>query len=192
MMLSLQPEATASQPGHDLRFLFTIFENQRWWMGLDWTAALLPAERPPWSSHTQEPVSPPSAFTLPEPTTVFLKDAMGQRVRRTATWRWEEGEWKVLVKEDGRATRVEKPLPTANPESVPGSKMAGKMREPPNAEASMSVNPKAEEKEVSVNESADVGDEELVTDDEGWVYCDNKWEAPSGSNRINKVRFSGV
>jgi len=27
-----------------LRFAFTVYENQRWWMGLDWTAALLPGE----------------------------------------------------------------------------------------------------------------------------------------------------
>lgn len=32
----------------DVIYRFTIFENQRWWMGLDWTAALLPQERPSW------------------------------------------------------------------------------------------------------------------------------------------------
>ena len=34
--------------GADVHFLFTIFENQRWWIGLDWTQALLPNERPSW------------------------------------------------------------------------------------------------------------------------------------------------
>ena len=29
-------------------FRFEIYENQRWWMGLDWTHALLPGERPTW------------------------------------------------------------------------------------------------------------------------------------------------
>jgi hypothetical protein len=32
----------------DVTYRFTIYENQRWWMGLDWTAALLPQERPSW------------------------------------------------------------------------------------------------------------------------------------------------
>lgn len=32
----------------DVIYQFSIFENQRWWMGLDWTAALLPQERPSW------------------------------------------------------------------------------------------------------------------------------------------------
>ncbi len=34
--------------GSDIHFLFTVFENQRWWIGLDWTQALLPNERPSW------------------------------------------------------------------------------------------------------------------------------------------------
>lgn len=29
-------------------YRFEIYENQRWWMGLDWTHALLPGERPTW------------------------------------------------------------------------------------------------------------------------------------------------
>lgn len=29
-------------------YQFSIFENQRWWVGLDWTAALLPQERASW------------------------------------------------------------------------------------------------------------------------------------------------
>lgn len=32
----------------DTMFRFEIYENQRWWMGLDWTHALLPGERPTW------------------------------------------------------------------------------------------------------------------------------------------------
>ena len=32
----------------DVIYQFTILENQRWWVGLDWTAALLPQERPSW------------------------------------------------------------------------------------------------------------------------------------------------
>jgi hypothetical protein len=29
-------------------FRFEVHENHRWWMGLDWTSALLPQERPSW------------------------------------------------------------------------------------------------------------------------------------------------
>lgn len=32
----------------DVVYQFSIYENQRWWVGLDWTAALLPQERASW------------------------------------------------------------------------------------------------------------------------------------------------
>jgi hypothetical protein len=36
------------QAGEPIYFKFELHENQRWWMGLDWTSALLPQERPSW------------------------------------------------------------------------------------------------------------------------------------------------
>jgi len=86
-----------------VRFAFMVYENQRWWMGLDWTAALLPGERPSWCSASQAALPPPAAFALPAPTTAFLPvngppDACEQR---TATWAWAEPEWRVVVWRDG-------------------------------------------------------------------------------------------
>ncbi|KAH9038714.1 integral peroxisomal membrane peroxin-domain-containing protein [Lactarius pseudohatsudake] len=85
------------------RFAFMVYENQRWWMGLDWTAALLPGERPSWCSASQAPLSPPAAFALPAPTTVFLPvdGVPDAREKRTATWTWAEPEWQVIVHRDG-------------------------------------------------------------------------------------------
>ena len=37
------------EEGEDVQLQFAVFENQRWWVGLDWTHALLPGERPSWS-----------------------------------------------------------------------------------------------------------------------------------------------
>ena len=103
-----------------LRFLFTIHENQRWWMGLDWTHALLPGERSSWCSPVQAPLSPPGAFTLPEPTTVYLAHPTdkSKRVKRTAEWYWEEPEWTVLVRREGTGvlSRVERPVPVGSEE----------------------------------------------------------------------------
>jgi Integral peroxisomal membrane peroxin len=126
-----------------LRFAFTIYENQRWWMGLDWTAALLPGERPSWCSALQAPLPPPVAFALPAPTTAFLSvpGVPDAREKRTATWAWAEPEWRVVVRRDGEAP--------ADAEGVE------------NAE---------------------------VTDVDGWVYADNKWECHSGKGGLGKVR----
>ncbi|KDR75400.1 hypothetical protein GALMADRAFT_30439, partial [Galerina marginata CBS 339.88] len=116
--VSFQPSVNSLTAVQSLRFLFTIYENQRWWMGLDWTAALLPGERPSWCSDSQHPLSPPNAFNLPENTTVYLSDEKGGRLRRTATWKWEEPEWRVVVHKDGSGlSRVERPLPSLKDDS---------------------------------------------------------------------------
>lgn len=171
------PPSSAPQPVSTVRFLFTIYENQRWWMGLDWTAALLPAERPSWCSSRQDPISPPNAFALPDPSTTYLTDSQGQRIKRTATWRWEEAEWKVIVRKEDTLLRVEKPLPE-DPNTA--SKIAAKTRE-----ASQSVS--LEASESSTEEPPDWQEEEdIVTDSDGWIYGDNKWEGKNNKGGIGK------
>lgn len=61
-------------PPSRLRFRFTVLENQRWWVGLDWTAALLPQERASWTSTPPalKPIPPPMAISLPPPTSIYL------------------------------------------------------------------------------------------------------------------------
>nr|GAT57686.1 predicted protein [Mycena chlorophos] len=182
--------ATTASPTKSLRFLFTVYENQRWWMGLDWTAALLPAERPSWSSKSQQAVAPPNAFVLPEDTTVFLPSENGKtRVKRCARWAWEEAEWRVIVRKEGAnaLTRVEKPLPSEKEEN-PGllMKAAVKMRES-NSQSSLPEEPEGEKPSVNAEEEEE---ELLVTDDDGWIYADNKWEKPSAKGGMGKyTRF---
>ncbi|KAG6908395.1 hypothetical protein DXG01_004824 [Tephrocybe rancida] len=193
-ILSHQPTSTSPLPVPALRFLFTIYENQRWWMGLDWTAALLPNERSSWCSPppSQEPISPPNAFTLPSPTIVFLPDGQGRRVKRTATWHWEEPEWRVIIRREGGAmSRVERPIPEENPEpahETTGSRLlkaAGKMRE-----SSMSGNsiatPVAQSPGAEDVHEDYAEEDHLATDVDGWVYGDNKWEGASSKGGMGK------
>ncbi|KAM5543343.1 hypothetical protein V8D89_003217 [Ganoderma adspersum] len=192
-------------PEASLRFLFTIYENQRWWMGLDWTAALLPGERPSWCSVSQQPAAPPSAFTLPAPTTAYTLTPDGKgRVKRVARWRWEEEEWRVVVRKDGAAgmSRVERPVPQAGDESAAvagASRILKKMRA-----GSLDLGERGTEKEKEgeghhAGEGAGgdgqrAGDgeeaEEPLTDPDGWVYADNKWEGASSKGGMGKyTRF---
>ncbi|KAI0766855.1 integral peroxisomal membrane peroxin-domain-containing protein [Trametes elegans] len=197
-LASLSSSSSATTPTTIVRFLFTIYENQRWWMGLDWTAALLPGERPSWCSASQQPAAPPSAFTLPAPTTVYTLAPDGKhRLKRTAQWKWEEPEWRVVVRREGGATsRVERPLPSAKEESAAASsaskllKAAGKMRRP-----SLDSGERRSEKDGEKDkgeEAADHGDiadnedEEPLTDPDGWVYGDNKWEGASNKGGMGK------
>lgn len=201
-------------PATSIRFLFTIYENQRWWMGLDWTAALLPGERPSWCSVSQQPAAPPSAFALPAATTVYTLAPDGKhRLKRTAKWRWEEPEWRVVVRTEGAGTsRVERPIPSAKEESAAAAsasrflKAAGKMRSP-----SVDVTEKkgGEKDHEAHKADADGGEhaggadahthgsgeedeeEEPLTDPDGWVYADNKWEGASNKGGMGKVRSRG-
>jgi len=166
-------------------------------MGLDWTGALLPGERPSWCTASQQPVSPPNAFFLPEPTTVFVRDGNGRRIKRTATWRWEESEWRVLVRKEGGAmSRVEKPLPAMNPSEKDQGilmKAAGKMKEANAAHAAAAASSKeggSEDREDGGEDDDDeTQEEEVITDPDGWVYGDNKWEAKSAKGGMGKVCY---
>ncbi|KAK7064210.1 Peroxin/Ferlin domain-containing protein [Favolaschia claudopus] len=178
-------------PTKSLRFLFTIYENQRWWMGLDWTAALLPAERPSWCSKAHTAVAPPYAFVLPENTTLYHANPDGKgRVKRCAKWSWEEDEWRVLVRKDGASTssRVEKPLPVEKEENTGLlMKAAAKMRD---SNTPQHVPSTDESEGDKTSPDSEEQEEELVTDEDGWVYGDNKWEKPSGKGGMGKyTRF---
>lgn len=204
-------ETTAS-----LRFLFTLYENQRWWISLDWTSALLPAERPPWSSPPPHylPLAPPSAFALPPDTVVYqdLESGRGKtrrRVKRTARWSWDEPEWKVVIRTEGSgaSSRQERDLPaegssSANASSaskllkgvVGGHKREGSTgKEKAEAEIELAEQQKRVKSELAQGQAEpheqerdDEGDDEQVTDPDGWVYGDNKWENASAKGGMGK------
>ena len=173
-------DSTTVTPAEPMRFLFTIYENQRWWMGLDWTAALLPQERPAWSTASEEPISPPSAFVLPPPTTVYLPHEKG-RAKHAATWTWDEDEWRVLRKLEGSSTsRIERPLPSLK-EEIPSNRLlkaAGMMKDV--KDATHLGHEKDEEEE-------DLELDEPLTDADGWIYTGNKWEGSSEKGGMGKV-----
>lgn len=179
-------DASSTKPLNTLRFLFTIYENQRWWMGLDWTAALLPGERPSWCSAAQYPVSPPNAFSLPKSTTVTVSDSKGMRVRRTAIWRWEEPEWRVMVRRgDGGLSRVERPLPSMDKEGA-SRLLKGKRRESSGSTTATPPTPAGDLLEDNAD-NVDDASPDLATDSDGWVYGDNKWENQSSKGGMSKA-----
>lgn len=213
-LLSGQPEAgLLSQvsiarfdyPGHSVRFLITIQENQRWWVGLDWTSALLPGERPAWCSTSLEALQPPSNFTLPEPTCIFTGDGKGGIVKHTASWAWEEEEWKVLVKKEVGTRRVEKELPVLKEDPSAHANRLGRAKQKVyEATAKLKKTQETDTGDVegmplSATSSADSeghhdedvssprDEDESYTDNDGWVYGDNKWKATSSSGGLGKV-----
>ncbi|KAF9451271.1 hypothetical protein P691DRAFT_724417 [Macrolepiota fuliginosa MF-IS2] len=202
-VVSNQPTPTTPAPVPSLRFLFTIYENQRWWVGLDWTAALLPAERPSWCSPALHPISPPSAFTLPDPTTVYLPSPDGKsRIKRTAVWKWEEPEWRLLVRKEGSPlSRIERAPPTIDDPSVlspsssttsSGSRLfkaaANKFKE--SSIASPPTSPPANSDTIPSEAANSDDSEEPFTDPDGWIFGDNKWENQSHRGGLGKYTRS--
>ncbi|KAL1743137.1 integral peroxisomal membrane peroxin-domain-containing protein [Schizophyllum fasciatum] len=186
------------EPTDSRRILFTVLENQRWWMGLDWTAALLPNERPSWSSPAAtgfQPADPPSIFPLPAPSVVYLPDGKGGRLRRTAIWSWDDPEWTVVVRtEGGPARHVRRPLPVPEGENS-GLLMraAGMMKESSTLQqlnSPVATSSDGGDAQTVDSEHDHLAEDELPTDPDGWIYGDNKWESQSAKGGLRKyTRF---
>ena len=79
---SLATKGQTESPG--VRFTFVVFENQRRWLGLGWTASLLAYERAAWTDEHLNPSDSKEKFQLPE-----VENG-------TANWRWApDSEWRV-------------------------------------------------------------------------------------------------
>lgn len=71
--------------GTGVRFTFIIYENQRRWVALGWTASLFAYERPAWTDENNNAVPPRRDFELPD-----VEDGSNMR------WQWAEGSrWRV-------------------------------------------------------------------------------------------------
>lgn len=79
---SLAAKRQPQSPG--IHFTFTLYENQRRWLGIGWTASMLAYERAAWTDEELNPSVPKEQFGLPE--------VEGGHAR----WRWAEGsKWHV-------------------------------------------------------------------------------------------------
>ena len=199
--LSFTTTTSDSSSGHTLRFLITVHENQRWWVGLDWTAALIPSERPAWSSPALLPVSPPAAFVLPDPATVYLPAPDAKfAIKRTATWKWLDPEWRLLVRTPGSSlSRISRSLPTDDPSSPSSPSLASsasRLFKPTSlrikASSSQPSPPQDDNDNGNDNDhnnDDDDSSQQPSTDPDGWIYSDNKWENHCHSNSLGKVGY---
>ncbi|CAE7182674.1 unnamed protein product [Rhizoctonia solani] len=184
--------AQSLQPSR-LRFRFDILENQRWWVGIDWSATLLPNERTSWCSPPPHlaPLSPPITFTLPPPTSHIDKTL---KIKRNAFWRWDDPEWTVMVKTsaDSHPSRVQLQLPDPSSDTegrlAKGLKRVGENLPESVSGSSFSRKPvdTGDYEEEQPPLSPLNFDKDLLTDPDGWIYADNKWEMPSPKGGLGK------
>jgi hypothetical protein len=82
-----RPESTG------VRFTFSIYENQRRWLGIGWTSSMLAYERASWTDEHLNAVPSKEEFELPE--------VEGGQSR----WRWVQGStWKIETGGDTKTT----------------------------------------------------------------------------------------
>lgn len=195
----------------DVVYQFSIFENQRWWVGLDWTAALLPQERPSWSDESNNPVSPPSSFSLPA-TKIMLTPSPTPTdpkafTRRTIKWQWVDPEWSVagvsskggyypssVYKGSAKDAAMKSASAVGDKDALAAAKQGylGDALNRIRAKTSSDQTEEVGDVGTTVHKlSKDGGEEEWDVDGEGWQYGDNAWDKmskKSGMGRYTRRR----
>ncbi|EJT97337.1 hypothetical protein DACRYDRAFT_119456 [Dacryopinax primogenitus] len=196
-----------------MRFRFDVWENQRWWMGLDWTTALLPSDPAPYTTALplpcpSAPAPSPSTLPLPSPSQTVLPHPSSPdlQVVRKALWTWEDPDWRVLVRKEGGGVES---LPLQLPELEEGKGAKGRVEEvikrargrtgsvidpPASAGAGAATAGVGEAQHVEDEDEPgsrrEDTDEALETDENGWVYCDNKWQGRGSKGGMGKYTRS--
>lgn len=103
------PLSVQSKDGKPVRFTYVLYENQRRWLGIGWTANLLAYERTPWTDEFLNEVTPPSDFKLPDTEGTGMK------------WQWVDQTWRLDCTNDGALVIVgNKALSTPDPSPSEG------------------------------------------------------------------------
>lgn len=82
----------------EMVFQFEVFENQRWWLGVNWTTNMMPSERSAWTDNQLKAIPAKEKFQLPEATTkTGTHTVNGELVKRTThkVWSWVDADWWV-------------------------------------------------------------------------------------------------
>ncbi len=188
----------------DVVYQFSIFENQRWWVGLDWTAALLPQERPSWSDESNSPVSPPSSFSLPA-TKIMLTPAPTPQdpkafTRRTIKWAWVDAEWSIagvssrgyypssVYKGSAKDAAIHSAHALGDKDALNAAKQ-GYLGDALNRIRARTDKDKDKEDVGDVGTTVhrvDGSEEEWDVDADGWQYGDNAWDKMSNKSGMGR------
>lgn len=79
----------SSESSQEIEYTFELYENQRHWLGIGWTANLLPEERAAWTDSLLNEAASIDTFKLP--------DASGTGM----SWAWVDSQWMLDVAGDG-------------------------------------------------------------------------------------------
>ncbi|KAI8357288.1 integral peroxisomal membrane peroxin-domain-containing protein [Blakeslea trispora] len=89
---TLEPTDRKKTSQVEMIFQFEIYENQRWWLGVNWTTNMMPSERTPWTDSQLKPITSKEDIQLPE-STLQEQPENGSTVSKV--WSWVDGDWWV-------------------------------------------------------------------------------------------------
>ena len=109
-----------------------------------------------------------------------------------ARWTWEEPEWRVVVRKEGHdgLWRIEK-TPPKDKDTPDDTGTAARMLRAARGRDSSGESPERVKKLPPDEHVPDpsvfpANEDDIVTDPEGWVYGDNKWEGASSKGGMGK------
>ncbi|KAI8093095.1 Peroxin/Dysferlin domain-containing protein [Halteromyces radiatus] len=82
---------------NEMVFQFEVYENQRWWLGANWTTNMLSNERGPWTDSQLVSITSKEEFKLPETTESTIVVDHDQDIKQVIqkTWYWADADWWV-------------------------------------------------------------------------------------------------
>ena len=102
-------------PNKPVRFAYVVYENQRRWLGIGWTANLLSYERAPWTDEFLNESPSVDKFELPSPDNDYSSGSSAMPMASGATWRWVDKSWRLDLTNDGAITLNKRSKTTADP-----------------------------------------------------------------------------
>lgn len=102
-------------PNKPVRFAYVVFENQRRWLGIGWTANLLSYERAPWTDEFLNESPSVDKFELPSPENNYSFGTSSMPIASGATWKWVDKSWRLDLTNDGAITLNKRSKTTADP-----------------------------------------------------------------------------
>lgn len=88
-LLKSNRENESSYDNKPIRFTYVLYENQRRWLGIGWTANMLSYERSCWTDEFLNEAPDPDNFKLPDDSSSGM------------IWRWIDKTWRLDISNDG-------------------------------------------------------------------------------------------
>ncbi|CAO3624911.1 unnamed protein product [Cunninghamella echinulata] len=92
-----QSDENNNKSRNEMIFQFEVYENQRWWLGANWTTNMLNTERNAWTDNQLVSITSKEGFQLPEATEKITYLGPNKNIKQATrkVWSWADNDWWV-------------------------------------------------------------------------------------------------